>query len=186
MEGPALEMERLVAGTWRTELAPQALAIYGDPEVVRMIHREPTANEADTCTWIRSYIERNAAFPMGCGIWPLFEQSGGALVGCLLLKPFPERVEIEVGWHLGRFAWGKGYATEAGRAAVRYGFETLGLETIYAVTLPQNTRSMNVCRRVGMRHIGRTDRFYNMRTELFSVRRDDVDGAQQGKVIPAS
>ena len=175
MDGPALEMERLVAGTWRTELAPQALAIYGDPEVVRMLHGEPMANEADMRKWIQGWIDRNAAFPVGCGIWPLFEQSGGELVGCLLLKPFPEHAEVEVGWHLGRFAWGKGYATEAGRAAVRYGFANLDLETIYAVTLPQNTRSMKVCRRVGMRHLGRTEKYYNMLTELFAIGRNDVE-----------
>ena len=54
-------------------------------------------------------------------------------------------------------------------------FANLDLETIYAVTLPQNTRSMSVCRRVGMRHLGRTDKFYNMLTELFAIGRNDVE-----------
>ena len=185
MDGPPLEMERLVAGTWRTELAPQALAIYGDPEVVRTLHREPATNEADMRAWIQGYIDRNATFPAGCGIWPLFERSSGTLVGCFLLKPFPERQEVEIGWHLGRFAWGKGYATEAGRAGIRYGFANLGLETIYALTLPENTRSMKVCRRIGMRHLGRTDKYYNIVTELFAIHRDDIDDARPDGVIPA-
>lgn len=76
---------------------------------------------------------------------------------------------------MGRCAWGKGYASEAGQAAVRYGFANLGLETIYAVTLPENMRSMKVCRRVGMRHLGRTETYHNMLTELFVIGRDDVE-----------
>ena len=41
--------------------------------------------------------------------------------------------------------------------------------------LPENTRSMNVCRRVGMRHLGRTETYYNMLTELFVIGHDDVE-----------
>ncbi|MCB9850096.1 MAG: GNAT family N-acetyltransferase [Phycisphaerales bacterium] len=172
MDGPGFEMPRLVAGIWRVELAPQALAIYGDAEVTRMLHREPVPDEAGARQWIQEYVERNATFPAGCGIWPLFEKDGGALVGSIVLKPLPECSEIEVGWHLGRFAWGKGYATEAGQAAIAYGFAKLGLDVIYAITLSTNTRSMNVCRRVGMKHLGKTDKYHGIVTELFAIQRE--------------
>ncbi len=75
--------------------------------------------------------------------------------------------DYEVGWHLRRSAWGKGYATEAGRAALNYGFTVLGLPIIYAVTHPQNYASMRVAQRLGMTHRGRTNRYYDMELDLF-------------------
>jgi RimJ/RimL family protein N-acetyltransferase len=57
---------------------------------------------------------------------------------------------VEVGWRLTRTAWGHGYATEAARAALTYGFDRLALPEILAVTAAGNTRSRAVMRRLGM------------------------------------
>jgi RimJ/RimL family protein N-acetyltransferase len=57
---------------------------------------------------------------------------------------------VEVAWRLARAYWGKGYATEAARAALDYGFEKLGLEEIVALTVPANWRSRRVMERLGM------------------------------------
>src|SRR3712207_9025606 len=54
------------------------------------------------------------------------------------LQHFDGTDAIEVGYYLGRSAWGRGVATEAGEAALRHGFETLGLDTIVAVVRPEN------------------------------------------------
>jgi RimJ/RimL family protein N-acetyltransferase len=57
---------------------------------------------------------------------------------------------VELGWRLARPAWGHGYATEAGRAALRYGFGTMELPEIVAVTMAGNVRSQAVMLRIGM------------------------------------
>ena len=57
---------------------------------------------------------------------------------------------IELAWRLARPAWGHGYATEAGQAALRYGFDTLDQPGIVAVTMARNARSQAVMRRIGM------------------------------------
>jgi RimJ/RimL family protein N-acetyltransferase len=57
---------------------------------------------------------------------------------------------VEIGWRLARSAWGKGYATEAARAVLAFGFETLGLPEILALTTVGNVRSQAVMRRIGM------------------------------------
>ena len=57
---------------------------------------------------------------------------------------------IELAWRLARPAWGHGYATEAGQAALRYGFGTVGQPEIVAVTMARNLRSQAVMRRIGM------------------------------------
>jgi RimJ/RimL family protein N-acetyltransferase len=90
----------------------------------------------------------------GFGLWAAIVKETGAMVGFIgLCRPlwFPEmRSRVEVGWRLGREAWGHGYATEGGREALDAGFELLGLEEIFAFVHPANERSLAVARRLGM------------------------------------
>lgn len=64
---------------------------------------------------------------------------------------------VEIGWRLARAAWGFGYASEAARAALRNGFEDLGLAEIVSFTVPANTRSIAVMERIGMTRDPRDD-----------------------------
>jgi RimJ/RimL family protein N-acetyltransferase len=57
---------------------------------------------------------------------------------------------VEIGWRLARQAWGHGYATEAAQASLAFGFESLALPEILAVTTLTNLRSQAVMRRIGM------------------------------------
>jgi len=59
---------------------------------------------------------------------------------------------VEIGWRLAAQHWGQGYATEAARAALAFGFETLGLREIVALTAPDNRRSRRVMEKLGMTH----------------------------------
>lgn len=59
---------------------------------------------------------------------------------------------VEVGWRLSPQYWGSGYATEASREAMRFGFEVAGLEQIVSFTVPANRRSCRVMERIGMTH----------------------------------
>ena len=65
--------------------------------------------------------------------------------------------EVEVLYALGRPFWGRGYAREAAAAALRFGFETVGLDRIVAFVVPENTASARVLEAVGLRSIGDTD-----------------------------
>lgn len=64
---------------------------------------------------------------------------------------------IELGWRLLRSWWGHGYATEAAREAVRFGFEALQAEELVSFTVPHNVRSRRVMERLGMTHDPRED-----------------------------
>jgi len=59
---------------------------------------------------------------------------------------------VEVGWRLARAAWGQGYATEAARDGLRFGFEARGLEEIVSFTTVSNQRSRRVMERLRMTH----------------------------------
>jgi ribosomal-protein-alanine N-acetyltransferase len=75
--------------------------------------------------------------------------------GCAELRDIDaEHSQAELGFWIGRPAWGRGYATEAARAVVRFGFEGLGLNRIYAYHMLRNPSSGAVLRNAGMKHEG--------------------------------
>ena len=79
------------------------------------------------------------------------------LIGHGGLNFVPEFDQTEVLWALHPDAWGRGYATEVAQAALVYGFETLGLELIFAITLPDNLASQAVMKRLGLTYRRRVD-----------------------------
>jgi [ribosomal protein S5]-alanine N-acetyltransferase len=186
--GSIIETERLLLRAWRLEEAEQAFAIYGDPEVMRYIGDGRTILDlAAQRPWLEERIRRHERFQAsGLGGWAIEERETGCAVGTALLKPLPpDNQDIEVGWHLARRVWGRGYASEAGRALLRHGFLTLGLERIHAVVLPENVNSTKVARRIGMRHVGQTTKYYSGElVELFILDRRDFAG-ETGHPPPA-
>jgi RimJ/RimL family protein N-acetyltransferase len=164
--------ERLVARDWTLDDTEAAYEIYRDPAVVRFLGSVPVP--VDSVAAMRERVERwiagnDALRGTGYGFWAL-ALTDGTLVGATLLKPLPEADEVEVGWHLGSAHQGKGYATEGARGAVTYGFETVGLDVIYAVIVRENEPSLAVARRLGMTYEGSTGRYYDRDLELFSIR----------------
>jgi RimJ/RimL family protein N-acetyltransferase len=90
----------------------------------------------------------------GYGLWVVERRADGAFLGFagLIDQTFeaPFRPAVEVGWRLAAEAWGNGYATEAAREAVRYGFEEAGLDEIVSLTTSANVRSRRVMEKLGM------------------------------------
>lgn len=177
MQDFVFQTERLDARPWDPDAhAAGALEMYGDPEVARYIGGILMRDEAEQRAFILTIIDRIATLDPGLGSWPLFERASGELVGTALLKPLPasgtQRApsgDIEIGWHLARKHWKRGFATEAGHALLHRGFETLGLPVLHAVVEPANTASQAVARRLGMRDMGRTERYYDLPLEHFEL-----------------
>ena len=162
--GPTLYTSRLQLREWSIEDADAAYQMYGDREVMRFLgNGQIVPDVAAQRIWLAERIERyrGAAFD-GLGVWAVVERDTEQVVGTILLKPLPPTdLQIEVGWHLVRRVWGKGYASEAARVVMRYGFVDLRLDYILAVIKPENVRSAAVARRIGMRWLERTDRYYD-------------------------
>jgi ribosomal-protein-alanine N-acetyltransferase len=177
---PTIHTERLQLREWRIEDVGAAYEMYGDPEVMRFLGSGlPTPTLEEQRNWLAQRIEYyRTQVPAGLGIWAIVERDTDAVVGTMLLKPIPPAFdEIEIGWHLARKAWGKGYATEAGKAVLRYGLEELKLEKIIAVVHPENVRSATVARRLGMTSRGRTNRYYEgEEVDLFTVEQFSKNG----------
>lgn len=107
----------------------------------------------------------------------------GQLIGGIGLRLAPQHRHAELGYWLGVPYWGRGYATEAAREMLRYGFEDLRLHRIFASHFKNNPASGRVLRKLGMRyegcqreHIRKWDQFLD--SELYGILRQDWDAAK--------
>jgi RimJ/RimL family protein N-acetyltransferase len=147
---PVIETDRLLLREWReADLEPFA-ALNVDPRVVEFLPQALSREESDGLV---ERITRHWAED-GVGQWAVQRREDGAFLGFtgLALQAFeaPFTPAVEVGWRLAAAAWGHGYATEAARAALRFGFVTRSLEEIVSFTVPANVRSRAVMERIGM------------------------------------
>jgi ribosomal-protein-alanine N-acetyltransferase len=99
---------------------------------------------------------------------PLCRHHLPALYGWCGLGFLPETNEVEVAYLLGKPFWGRGYATEAARASVRYGFETIGVDEIVAIVHPENTASRRVIAKLGM-SFTRHARYFGIDCERYAL-----------------
>ncbi len=150
---PILETPRLRLRDWRAQdIAPLA-ALNRDPDVMAYLGGPVARQRSDLL--VGRFIEKWTEEPR-FGWWVLERQADAAFLGFVGLG-WPDFREapapcVEIGWRLGRAAWGQGYATEAARACLAHGFERVGLAEILAFTVPQNLRSRKVMTRLGMQH----------------------------------
>ena len=151
---PSIETERLILRGWReADLDPLA-EMYADKKVVRYLGNPQTATREDTWRSIAMMIGHWGL--RGYGPWALEEKATGAFVGRSGLY-YPEGWPgLEVGWVLAPEHWGKGYATEAGRASIAWAFDELGAEHVISLIHPKNEPSIRVAERIGEVHEGTT------------------------------
>ncbi len=160
--------DRIVVRPWRPDEADRFFDMHRRPEVARWIGARPMSERDEAVTLIERYIARLAA-DRRFGAWAVIERPSGTPAGSVLLKPLPDgEGEIEIGWHLHPDRWGRGLATEAARALLAYGLG-LGLDEVWAVTHVENQRSVNVCRKLGMRLLGVTRRWYHEPSLMFWI-----------------
>jgi RimJ/RimL family protein N-acetyltransferase len=109
----------------------------------------------------------------GYGWWALEQlQRPGTFIGWAGLQYLPETDETEVGYLLGSAYWGRGLATEAARASVRYGFEELGLRQIVGIVHPDNAASQRVLEKAGLARVERAV-YFNMECYRYVAGRAD-------------
>jgi RimJ/RimL family protein N-acetyltransferase len=141
------ETARLLLRPFTTADFDDLYSLYSDPEVMRYIGAGVRTREETEQGMVRTADHWSR---IGLGMWAVFEKDTGRFVGRCGLQPLAETPEIEVGYALHREFWGRGYATEGALAALRFGFETAGLNRIVAIARPENTGSRHVMEKAGM------------------------------------
>lgn len=161
-ELPVLRTERLVLRRLRPTDAERVFAMRSDPRVMQYVNR-PMANSVDDAAAVIQLI--NDRFNAGEAVhWAITRNGEDAFLGLIgLWRIVKEHHFAELGYTLMQEAWGVGNASEAIAAVVDFGFGTLGLHRVEAITRPGNTASMRVLEKNGFVREGyfREDIFWN-------------------------
>lgn len=132
-----------------TEHAEHLVALDGDPGVMRYLTGRARSREEVLDEWL-PVLTREVGPDGVLGYWAGFRRDEFA--GWWALNPDPDdERQAELGYRLRRDQWGQGLASEGALALLAHGFETVGLERIWAQTMAVNTGSVGVMTRIGMR-----------------------------------
>ena len=157
-----LATERLVIRPYREDDAMALHEVFGSPEVMKWTPSPPSKDVAETTQRLARTMAFTARQPPGMGLWALERKDTSEFLGQVGLFPVEGKgPEVEVAYELAPRIWGHGYATEAARALVDYGFGELGLGRIVALILPDNARSRKVASKCGLTLEGPA-RFYGL------------------------
>ena len=147
MPSVVLETERLVLRRFRDDDLDTVARWNADPEFMRHLGRSPMSR-AETVRALRRYADHWREF--GFGILGLEERATGRLVGragVAYHRNWP--ADPEVGWGLDPEVWGRGLATEAGAACVRWAFKELGFPRLVSIVVAENAASRRVMEKLG-------------------------------------
>ena len=114
----------------------------------------------------------------GYGLWAVTSRATGTLMGRCGLQWLPDTEEVEVDFILGQAFWGQGFATEAARASLRYGFEELELERVVGIVHVENIASRRVMEKLGMTMVEQRE-FFSIPCYRYAVDRSAYDRASE-------
>ncbi len=147
-----IESERLYLREFEFTDVERLSEIYSDTEVMKYIGGGGAADKTQTQRMIEAF--RKSYADNGFGIWALIYEEGHRLLGHCGLSWLHDKSDIELAYLLSKEYWGQGFATEISAAVLEYGFKKLGLKKIVALAYPDNFRSINVIRKLGMQQDG--------------------------------
>ena len=147
---PRLTTSRLILRPWQEEDLEPFARLNADQRATQyLLHRLSRAQSDALVARICAHFER-----VGFGLWAVEAPGVAPFVGAvgLVVPGFSAAFTpcVEIGWRLAPVFCGRGFASDAARAALAFGFETAGLDEILSFTVPANTRSQAVMQRIGM------------------------------------
>ena len=146
-----LETDRLLLREYVEDDAEAFFQLNSDPEVLRFVPDKGLLNvEQARQLLIDHPIADYRKHGFGRGVCIL--KSTGENIGFAGSKYLDELGEVDVAYRLVRTHWGRGLATEAAIASVRFGFDNLGLKRIIGLVIPENIASMRVLEKTGLRY----------------------------------
>ena len=148
-----LETERLILREWTLGDADALFQILRNAEVTRYLgDGQPYTEVEQARAWlVRTTTSRRAGRH---GRWAVVEKASGKIIGSCGFAQLYGGPEIDFGYVVARPFWGRGYATEAASACLRYGFEKLKLAEVAAVVTPEHRASRRVLEKIGFAYQG--------------------------------
>ncbi|MEM7555095.1 MAG: GNAT family N-acetyltransferase [Cyanobacteria bacterium P01_A01_bin.84] len=147
MNIPHIETERLILRGFREEDLDAYTEMCANEEVMRYVGTGETLSRSES--WRSMAMVLGHWYLRGYGLWAVEERENGEMIGRIGCWKPEGWIDLEVGWTLRRSFWGRGYATEAGFASMKYAFEELGRERIISLIRPDNIASQRVAEKLG-------------------------------------
>ncbi|MBE0697858.1 MAG: GNAT family N-acetyltransferase [Anaerolineaceae bacterium] len=147
---PTIKTERLFLRAWSMDNAEMLFQILQEKDILQYFPN-PNPPSVDR---VQRYIAHQLAHwqEYGYGHWAVVSQETKEVLGWVGLEYLTDVKETEVAYLLTRRVWGKGLATEAAQAAVRFGRENAGLRKIIGLVHPENTGSARVLQKCGLKY----------------------------------
>ncbi len=176
MPNVVLTTPRLVLAPWAPEDAPAALTIFGREEVARWLTPavDPIHDEVEMRAALEQWAKEDSEVDPPVGHWAVRRAEEDVLVGSITLRRMPPfQEDLELASQFAPEHWGQGYATEASRAVAAWAFQQSAHE-LFAVVRPANAPAEKLARRLGMQWVGETDKYYDLRLQVFRLRPTDL------------
>ncbi|MGG7177428.1 GNAT family N-acetyltransferase [Clostridium paraputrificum] len=152
-----MKTEDIGFSNWSASDLELAFQLWGEKDVTRYICATGKFTEEDILR--RLSIEINNGEKYHVQYWPIFELISGELIGCCGVRPFKlEYNTYEIGFHLRKKYWGKGYGFKSAKAVIDYCFTELNALKLYAGHHPSNKTSKKLLNSLGFKYIG--DNYY--------------------------
>lgn len=146
-----METRRLILREFvQADLDAYAECIFADAEVMRYLPKRDAPPRERAQRTMDFFNDHHAEY--GWGPWAVIEKASGALMGHCGLRYITDIDETEVLYALGKKFWGNGFATEAARASLDFGFREIKLERIIALAAPENVASRKVMEHCGLKY----------------------------------
>lgn len=180
-----LTTDRLILRDFTADDWPAVWAYQRDPRYLRLYpwtERTPEAVQA----FVQMFIDQQAAQPRTKYQLALVFKDGGELIGnCGIRRTSAAAHEADIGYEFSPEHWGHGYATEAAKAMLAFGFNTLGLHRVWAECVADNIGSIRVLEKIGMQQEGclRHKEYYKGRwwdQLLFAILEDEWRKIERG------
>ena len=170
---PSIETDRLLLRMIRADDLDHLASLLSDPDVVKYVGDGKPAGREEAARALESIIKHWDTH--GFGRWAVVDKSTGEFIGFGGLRSLFGTPEVV--YHLTKAHWGKGYATELARAALRFGFQERGFDRIVAITKPQNAGSIHVMDKLGLR-FEKEARYYDIDVVQYEINREEFTAGE--------
>lgn len=168
LAGDVIETARLRLRMFRPADLDDLAALIADPEVMKYVADGKPAGREEARKALDSIIQHWRRH--GFGRWAVEDKSTLEFVGFGGLRSLFGMPEVV--YHFATRHWGKGLATEMGRASLRYGFETHHFARIVAIAKPKNLASIHVMEKLGMRY-QKDANYYGIDVAQYEISREE-------------
>lgn len=173
-----IETERLLLRMFRPGDLDELAALFRDPDVVRYVGDGKPVSREEAERALQSIIKHWQTH--GFGRWAVVDKQTEKFIGFGGLRSLFGTPEVV--YHFAQAQWGKGFATELARAALRFGFEDRGFDRIVAITKPPNAASIHVMEKLGM-HFEKNTSYYDIEVVQYGINREEFKFGESAYVV---